>query len=245
MRYYLFLDESGEASIANPDPRFNTFVLCGILFREDHYKQFDTDLKQLKGDVFGNDSIVFHSFEMRKQSGDFVVFKDKNVLATFYQRIEPIFTKQTYTIIACIVDKEQYKERYPEKNQAYEDALKFICERAISCIGDESAKNKLHICLEKRQKRKDAYLKKYYTSFRRYGTDYCSTAKFQICAPELYFRGKHQKINGLEFADLCAYPIARKALHPEIAQPTYDLFYNKIYCSRFGDTKGFGLKHFP
>jgi hypothetical protein len=33
----MFIDESGEANVTNTDPRFNIFVLCGVIFREDDY----------------------------------------------------------------------------------------------------------------------------------------------------------------------------------------------------------------
>lgn len=245
MRYFLFIDESGEASIVNRDPRFNIFVLCGILFREDHYKLFNDAMKQLKADVFGNPDIVFHSFDMRKQQGEFSVLKDKDLQALFYKRIGEIFTDHEYTILACVVDKEAYKTKYPEKNQAYEDALKFICERSISKIGRRSTGNTIHVCLEKRQKSKDSALKKYFTSFRKYGTDYYSTAEFEMFAEILSFRGKNQKVNGLEFADLCAYPIARISLHPEIPQPTFEIFKPKICCDYRGKIDGIGIKRFP
>lgn len=245
MRYFVFIDESGEANITNPDPRFNIFVLCGIIFREDYYAVFDRELKALKQKHFGSENIVFHSVKMRKKEGAFKIFQDAEVLASFYHDIDRLFIDQEYRIISCIVNKEAYKLKYPNKNFAYEDALTFICERCISLIGKKVKENSLLFCLERRGAKKDESLKKIYKQIRNYGTDYKSTEAFKVCHPNLFFRGKDQNINGLQFADLCAYPIARKNLSPEKKQPTYNLFESKIYSNILGIKRGYGLKHFP
>ncbi len=245
MRHFVFIDESGEANITNPDPRFNIFVLCGIVFREDAYDSFDNDFKQLKKKYFSHEQVVFHSIKMRKKEGVFKLFQDTIIQSSFYHDIGAIFKKHSYTVLACIVDKDKYREHYPFRNHAYENALMFMCERAISVIGKTNKQNILHFCLEKRGNKKDSQLKKYYTNFVKYGTAFVNTSDFQKCHPKLLFRGKEQNVNGLQFADLCAYPIARKFLSPDKEQLTYNLFENKIFCNSYGKKEGWGLKHFP
>lgn len=245
MRYFVFIDESGEANMHNPDPRFNIFVLCAIVFREDHYEAFNRALKELKRKYFGNEDTVFHSIKMRSRKGAFTIFQDDQIQQAFYGDIKQIFTQQSYTVLSCIVNKDEYKRRYQFKNHAYEDALKFICERAINLTDKTNKNNVLHFCLEKRGSNKDVQLKKYYTHFVTFGTEFMSTDDFRKCHPKLWFRGKEQNINGLQFADLCAYPIARKTLSPDRPQPTYDLFESKIYSNWRGNKIGWGLKHFP
>jgi len=245
MRYYVFIDETGEANVSKPDPRFNVFVLCGILFREDHYDDFNNQMKNLKVKYFGNEDVVFHSYHMRNKLGVFKIFQDSKTLANFYEDIGNIFVNCKYKVVACIVDKEGYKKIYPKLNYAYEDSLKFLCERFISCLGNVTQINSLHFCLEKRGERKDRELKKLYTKIVKYGTNYKSTQDFKVCHPRLFFRGKNQNINGLQFSDLCAYPIARKVLSPDKPQPTYQLFKNKIFRGPFGQRRGYGLKFFP
>jgi hypothetical protein len=241
----MFIDESGEANTANVDIRFNIFVLCGILFSEESYKSFDNDLKALKIKHFGSDKVIFHSIKMRSKKGAFTIFQNENVLHEFYRDIEVIFTRHKYTVISCIVNKDKYRYRYPDKNHAYEEALKFMCERCVLYMSRQNVGGLIHICLEKRQRQKDAALKKYYTHFIENGTGYFEPHKFKVCHPKLEFRAKEQNINGLQFADLCAYPIARRELSPTKRQPTFELFENKIYCNIFGEYIGYGIKHFP
>jgi hypothetical protein len=75
MRYFVFIDETGEANINTTDTRLNIFILCGILFREDHYNTFDEEFKKIKLKFRGNTYIIFHSYEMRKQVGALKIFQ--------------------------------------------------------------------------------------------------------------------------------------------------------------------------
>ena len=159
MRYYVFIDETGEANINNPDPRYNIFVLCGVIFREDHYNDFDLALRKLKSKHFGSEDVILHSYTMRNKKGIFKIFQDDEILNNFYVDIGNIFTVHSYRVISCIVDKESYKKKYPNRNYAYEDSLTFLCERAMSCIGKGHKNQTLHFCLEKRGKSKDRDLK--------------------------------------------------------------------------------------
>jgi hypothetical protein len=245
MRHFLFIDETGEANINRPDTRFDIFALCGVLFREDHYSAFELVFKEIKRKYWGDGDVVFHSYHMRNKLDAFKIFQDPSVLSAFYEDIGRIFTTANYTVFSCIVNKQKYKREYPDKNQAYEDALMYMCERGVRMVQSYSADGRLHLCLEKRDSGKDRYLKKYYSDFIRYGNRYTSTADFQLCDDTLHFRGKHENINGLQLADLCAYPIARRVLSPEKPQPTFELFKSKIYCSPWGRQLGFGLKHIP
>lgn len=245
MRYFVFLDESGEANIKNPDPRFNVFVLCAVVFSERDYEIFNEAFDKLKIKHFGNKEVVFHSVEMRKKTGPFKIFQNHTILEEFYKDIKLIFTDLNYTIISCIVRKEEYKEVYQERNTAYEDALTFISERCLSLTSSSSKPTTIHFCLEKRNSSNDRKLKKVYTQIRRFGTEYMSTSEYSRCHPKIHFRGKKENVNGLQFSDLIAYPIARKELSPESPQPTYDLFEGKIYCNWRGQKEGWGLKYFP
>lgn len=135
MRYFVFIDESGEANVSKVDLKFDVFVLCGVFFREDHYKEFDSALKQIKRKYFGSEDVVLHSYEMRWWKGAFKIFDNKKIRTSFYADMEKVFTESNYKIISCIVNKKEYKQRYPLKNYAYEESFKFLCERTLSLVG--------------------------------------------------------------------------------------------------------------
>ena len=240
----MFLDESGEASMKSDDPNFNIFVLCGVLFSEIAYNEFDNKFKALKHKFFGTDNIIFHSIKMRKPKGVFKILLDETTRNNFYNDINQIFVESNYQIISCVINKSAYKERYPHKNTAYQEALKFMCERSMFCLRREDVVKKLIICLEQRGK-EDALIKKYYTQFIKHGTSFMSRYEMRMCAEKLIFRPKSANVNGLQLADLIAYPIARKHLTPDSPQPTYEVFFEKFYKSNAGECKGYGLKVYP
>lgn len=51
MKYYLFIDESGDHNLGNFNPIFPVFTLCGIIISETNYKVFDQQLNDLKEKV--------------------------------------------------------------------------------------------------------------------------------------------------------------------------------------------------
>jgi len=241
----MFIDETGEANVLKPDPRYNLFSLCGVIFREDHYKAFDADMNDLKEKIFGRTDVILHSFTMRNKEGAFKIFKDDEILGRFYIEFQRIVNAHEYYIVSAIVNKPLYKERYPERNFAYEGSLEFLCERAFFIKKRVKDCSKLHICLEDRDKSKNRLVKKYYNSLLQQGNAYYSAKEFSFCHPILHFKKKTENINGLQFADLCAYPIVRAITNPDRVQPTFEVIKHKIYCSLSGNMAGFGVKVFP
>jgi hypothetical protein len=53
---------------------------------------------------------------------------------------------------------------------------------------------------------------------------------------------KKQNINGLQLADLIAYPIARYCMDKDRANPAFDIIKSKIYAR---GSKRYSLKIFP
>ena len=76
MQYYLFLDESGDHGLKRVNPNFPLLVLCGILISAGNYQLLRNRINQLKHNVFGTDSVIFHSTEIRKKVNDFYILND-------------------------------------------------------------------------------------------------------------------------------------------------------------------------
>ncbi len=239
----MFLDESGEANVTKPDPRFNIFSLCGVVFTEPSYYELDHKMNDLKIKFWESKDIIFHSYTMRKQEKAFKIFQTPGVLQNFYSEIEKILTECDYKIISCVVLKDLYRETYPDKNFAYETALQFICERAAFLINRIDCTS-IHICIEKRERSKNRLLFKHYNDLLQKGNHLNGAKIFEKFDRELHFRDKKKNINGLQLADICAYPIAFKSLYPNRTQKTYELILEKIH-SWNGNIHGVGLKVFP
>lgn len=85
-------------------------------------------------------------------------------------------------------------------------------------------------------------MKNHFESIKQRGTYYLTPARMQTCNFDITFRDKRKNINGLQLADLAAYPIARYVNDKERANPAFDIIKPKIYSK---GTNLYGLKEFP
>ena len=60
--------------------------------------------------------------------------------------------------------------------------------------------------------------------------------------PTFQFRNKRENINGLQLADLVAYPIARNVIEPNRANPSFSILEPKIFRTDNGLD---GLRIYP
>jgi len=240
----MFVDESGESSMKGKDVNYNVFVLCGVLFSEKSYEEFKVIMNDFKLKYFNSTEVILHSSKIRKQTGVFKILIDGNVRKAFFKDLNDVILLSNFQIISCIIDKPKYKLKYPYRDTAYEESLKFMCERSVFCLRKEDFVSRLVVCLEKRGNQ-DSIIKKYYTKFITDGTGQMSSFEMKKCAKSLEFRDKKQNINGLQLADLIAYPIGKRHLDPIKGHPSFNVFECKFYKSNNGDINRFGLKTFP
>jgi hypothetical protein len=70
--YVVYVDESGDHSLASIDADYPVFVLALCVFHKRHYaEKIIPAVGKLKFNYFGHDSVVLHEQEIRKQKGDF------------------------------------------------------------------------------------------------------------------------------------------------------------------------------
>jgi hypothetical protein len=244
MNYYLFIDESGDHGLSNIDSSFPVFVLCGIFLSENNYTSLNESFTKIKETFWKDKKVIFHSRDIRKCEKEFKILLDNNIKQKFYEKLDETIVKSTYTVLASIIDKEEYIKKYGKlKTDVYEIALSFLVERAIFYL--DSLKTKigtLYFVLEERGKKEDIQLKKHFESIRNKGTYYLTPERLKTYNLKIEFRNKKQNINGLQLSDLVAYPIARYAMDKERANPAFDIVKPKIYSK---GTKMYGLKYFP
>jgi hypothetical protein len=66
MKYYLFLDESGDQNLANFDEGFPIFTLCGIIISEEKYKLLENEVALMKQKFWNEKDVILHSRDIRK-----------------------------------------------------------------------------------------------------------------------------------------------------------------------------------
>lgn len=243
-KYYLFIDESGDHGLVNLDPDFPVFLLCGLLTSEENYENTRNNINNLKKTFWGNKEVILHSRDIRKCEKEFQILFDIEIKRQFYLQLNAIIKNSAYRILASAIDKAKYIKTYGKlSNDVYELALSFIIERAIFSLDEVvHTEKQLEIVIEKRGKKEDKKLEEHFQRLLARGTGFVDAERLKAVRTKIIFRDKKENINGLQLADLVAYPIARHVIEPKRANPAFDVLSSKIYSK---NGKRYGLKKFP
>lgn len=243
-KYCLYLDESGNHGLTEINPQSPIFLLCGILISESSYLAFRNDLNTIKRNFWGDKSVIFHSRDIRKCDKEFQILLDLGIKGEFYKQLNECISKAKFTIITSVINKDNYIKRYGTlSNDVYEMCLSFIIERAVFYLDDIHDKNKcLDIVIEKRGKKEDKRLEEHFQKLMSRGTGYVTADRLKKYNLNITFRSKKENINGLQLADLIAYPISTYAIDQNRANPAFDVFKDKFY---FKNGRRYGFKMFP
>ena len=244
MKYYLFLDESGDHGLVCVDPSFPIFVLCGVVVSEQSYVRIGERMNRIKKRFWGDKTVIFHSRDIRKCEREFQILFDLELKKEFYQEINSLVSDSEYTIISSAINKENHIKQYGKlASDVYEIALSFIVERSIFFLDDQPNKpHQLEIVIERRGKKEDTRLHEHFQKLSSRGTGYVTPERIQAYCQSIEFASKSADVNGLQLSDLIAYPIARHVLDPKRANPAFDVLEPKFY-SKGG--RRYGLKVFP
>lgn len=240
--YYLFLDESGDHGLANINPHFPVFVLSGVLFECSAYETCRIAINEIKNKYWGNKEVIFHSSDIRKCQKEFQILFDLGIKKGFFDDITDIIVNQNYVIIADGIQKEQYIKKYGKLSNVYELCLSFIIERAVFFLDDIPGGKNLYIVIEERGKKENKQLQEHFDKVIARGTGFVNSERLRALNLKIEFRAKKKNINGLQLADLIAYPVARHVMEKDRANPAFDLLFPKFYHKR---GKIYGLKTYP
>lgn len=164
--------------------------------------------------------------------------------AAFYHQLNACIANGKYTVIVSAIQKDNYIKKFGRlSNDVYELALSFMIERSVFYLDDINQPNKdLHIIIEKRGKKEDKKLDEHFQRLMSRGTGYVSAQRLEDIHLNIHFKNKKENINGLQLADLIAYPTARYVIDSKRANPAFDIVAPKIYSK---NGKRYGLKIFP
>ena len=242
-KYYLFLDECGDQNLANFDPSFPIFTLCGIILSEAQLQMLATQIDDLKKEFWGDRKIILHSRDIRKCQNGFEILFNLETKQAFYERINQILGQDIYTIICCAILKEPYIRQYGKLNDVYGQSLSFIIERTVFYLdGVGESDIELTTIIEKRGKKEDTALLAYYNSLIDRGTYWVTAERIKEYFKSFQMKAKQEDIVGLQVADLVAYPITRHILDENAVNLSFDIIKHNIYTR--GD-KLYGMKVFP
>ncbi len=243
--YFLFLDESGDHGLNKIDPSFPAFILCGVMMSQGNYAFLDSAFNHIKNKFWESGNVIFHSRDIRKWQKEFSILVDPTIREGFYRALDASIVQSQYAIIASAIRKKEYIKRYGVLSDVYAVSLSFVIERAIFYLDQKTDVAGLNILIEKRGKKEDAQLLRYFNKLYDSGTSFVSSARIKAVVKNFDFVDKKDNENGLQLSDLTAYPIATHIIDPSRANPAFDVLEKKFYAGRRGNYLGYGLKIFP
>jgi hypothetical protein len=242
----MFLDESGDhgLELSKIDKSYPMFVLAGCIFDFEYYvKNVEPTINELKIRYFGKTNLIFRSYNIRKQKGDFSSLVDIKKRVAFYEDINKAIGGFDMTIIAAAINKFDLIDQYITPANPYSLCLRFILERAIMYLGRSS--ESMILRAESRESHNDNQLATVYENFRQKGfPDFIKPDEVQRKLVDLSFNQKSQNIPGHQLADLVAYPIGRWVLDSKKDNKPFGIIEKKLH-KKNGLYLNCGLKIFP
>jgi hypothetical protein len=244
-KYYLFLDESGDHGLKNLKGGSNDlFLLCGVLIEATKYQEFRERFNRIKMNFWDNTDIVFHSSDIRKWRKGFEKLYDQQIRAEFYSQINETIRTSEFTVITAAIRKKEYVERWGvDANDVYEQSTSFIAERTVFFLDDiKDCKKQVYVVAEMRGGKEDKLLRLHCQNIFNFGTGHVHPNRFQNYRFTIHFRQKKQNVNGLQLADLIAYPLRCHISEPDKQNIAMSMINRKLY-QKNGNI--YGLKVYP
>lgn len=229
MKYYLFIDETGDHSLSNIDIRFPIFMIGAVLISEKEYFIFQKKINNFKIKFFKTKEIILHSRDIRKINPPFEILFNLKVKEEFYKELNNIIIETDFVINPVAIMKKNHIEKYGKfAKNPYGLSLNFLMERAIFDCENIINCSELEVIIEQRGRKEDAELLKVYQSVIANGTSFVESYRFEKIFTGIDFKNKMDNDEGLQLSDLISYPVARKILNPEKINTAYDIVEGKI-----------------
>jgi hypothetical protein len=230
MTFYFFIDESGDHGLKKLNHEFPLFLLCGILVEQVHYFKIKESFNSIKNQFWGNTSIIFHSRDIRKCEKEFVTLLNGNVKSQFYDELNRSMIQNEFIVFACAINKMEYVASFGELHKnIYEQALTAVFNQIFIYLLNNHTETVINVIIEKRGKKEDRKLEEHFKLLKNLGTEMFSAKHIANWNLSIQFRDKKENINGLQLADLTAYPIARFILNPDFPNLPFEILEKKIY----------------
>jgi len=238
--YVVYVDESGDHSLASIDRDYPVFVLALCVFHKRHYaEKIIPAVEKLKFNYFGHDSVVLHEHEIRKQKGDFVFLSHLPTRKQFMVELSAIMDASNFVLIACVVDKHSLRRSEGADSNPYHLALGQCLEALRDFLAEKSQEQfKTHMVVECRGKKEDAELE---LEFRRFCDG--ENPGNHLLPFDIVFADKKTNLAGLQLADLVARPIGLSYVRPGQANLAFEALKPKFFCDGGRKNAGCGYEN--
>lgn len=238
--YVVYVDESGDHSLASINPEFPVFVLALCVIHKRHYaEKIIPAVEKLKFNYFGHDSVVLHEHDIRKQKGDFAFLSHLPKRLEFVGQLSSIMEASNFILIACVVDKARMSKSEGASTNPYHIALDICLESLRGFLAEKKQDHlQTHVVVECRGKKEDRELE---LEFRRI-CDGNNPGNRQLPF-DVVFADKKTNLAGLQLADLVARPVGLNYIRPAQANQAFDMLKKKFYCDGGREHVGSGYEN--
>lgn len=240
----LFLDESGDHNLSVIDPEYPVFVLGGVITDKEYAEGMLTAaLDEFKRELFGSTDIVLHTADLSRNRNGFEAMQDYGFRNRFRQRLNDLMRQLSYSVVACVVRKEEHLARYGVAAlDPYLLSLDILVE--LFCFELDEASNSGVIVAERREPTLDRALELAWLNLKIQGTSRLQAKVIEERIIALNLRSKRDNIAGLQLADLVVSPIGRHILgKPD--REDWVIVEEKLRRDPRGTVEGYGLVVLP
>jgi len=235
-----FLDECGDHSLTKIDKDFPLFVLSLVLVRRSEYVETILPaVNEFKLRYWDHEGVNLHSRDIRKAEGPFRILQNPIRRQRFMEALSELMRSLPYELFVVGIRKQLLTDRYADATDPYQLALKFVMERLVGYL-ERHNQVALPLIVEGRGRNEDNELKATFYDLTNHGSEYVAKERFQKRRFLLQFHDKRENIAGIQLADLCAHPSARKILKPSQENRPYEIVKDHMYGGL-----GWGWKVFP
>lgn len=246
--YYLFLDETGNHSLQLNNTRDIIFGLCGVLCKKSEYKNIICPKINIikkrhwpPDGKYKKNPVIFHHYDIKNSRGPFFL---KNSRPIFFKDLKNLIIEIPITIFGILINKQKLNNSYKRPENPYNLSLEFIIERIFYYLKNKNNGIVKKVIAESRGFNEDNALKETYSNIQFNGTRYIKNKELINLFPnEIIFKKKLSNVEGLQIADLCAYPL-RKYLENQ-NDDAWRVVESKLYHNNNSNYLGYGLKLFP
>ncbi len=241
--FVIYADESGDHSLVKIDPQYPVFVLTLCVFRKHHYvSRVVPSIQRLKFKWFGNDTVVLHEREIRKQERPFEFLTDLSKRTEFMADLDAALSRASFRIFTSVIDKRPLKEEYLFHGNPYSLGLQFCLEKIYEfLLKNEQVDRITHCNFECRGRKEDNELELEF--LRIVGGE--NRFRTPLNCFKIQLVDKKANSAGLQIADLTARPIGIKTLRPDQSNRAFDIIEKKLFRNSRGQGPIRGLKSFP
>lgn len=254
--YVIYVDESGDHSLASIDADYPLFLLSFCIFRKaDYVNVVVPKLQEFKFRWFGHDLIVLHENDIAKRKKPFRFLDYDGIRTRFMAELTGIIAAAPMTIISAVIRKDMLRRRYTRPENPYQLALLFCLERTQEFlqVQEQTAGTTYVVCEARSNRKKDGELgredQELELEFRRIvaGKHPLQPYDGSGVMPnfEITFASKQMNSSGLQIADLMARPIGLSVLRPDQPNRAFETIRGKLWTGADGKLPGLGLKVFP